>query len=274
MSIVGRVWEKLRRRPNMQKADIAIGEEYGFRETRKGDAPLQRVRILQHARGKKWKAEWIEPNPGLVDYVEAQHLVVRWTDSAAFIADEKAAKRLLDDNERNGYEDDSPLADALYTVFDGAGDQVRFYRGNLNGPPDALERVRRRARVEASPRTELEYVDRNGVVHLAFSEALALAKAFCAAEPSTMLTYIEPSERKWTRDVATGSDESRVELLSKYRAAWALVRQWTAQDPSATLRLEVERLQRLVLDAVYALQRAGLDQVAHRLREELGEAKE
>jgi hypothetical protein len=98
--------------------------------------------------------------------------------------------------------------------------------------------------------------------------------AFCAAEPSTALTAIEPTEKKWAREASTKADESMGLLLNEYRAAWALIRQWASLDPSAGLRSEIDRLQRLVLDAVYALQRAGLDQTAHRLRQELGEVDE
>ena len=37
---------------------------------RQPGAPMQRVRILEHVRVSKWRAEWIEPNPHLKDYVE------------------------------------------------------------------------------------------------------------------------------------------------------------------------------------------------------------
>ena len=37
----------------MQKSEIKAGEEYGLREARTLDASLQRIRILQHVRGKK-----------------------------------------------------------------------------------------------------------------------------------------------------------------------------------------------------------------------------
>jgi hypothetical protein len=47
----------------MQKSEIEVGKDYALRESRKPDALLQRVRILQFVRGKKWKAEWIEPTP-------------------------------------------------------------------------------------------------------------------------------------------------------------------------------------------------------------------
>lgn len=80
----------------MEKAGIEIGEEYGLREPRQPGAPLQRVRILEHVRGKKWRAEWIEPNPCLKDYVESQHLVVRWKDRKACLRDEENERRLRD----------------------------------------------------------------------------------------------------------------------------------------------------------------------------------
>ena len=72
--------------------------------------PAQRVKVLQHIRGKKWRAEWIEPNPGLVEYVESQNLVVRWKDRKAFLLDEEHDRKLRADNESHGYEEDSPLA--------------------------------------------------------------------------------------------------------------------------------------------------------------------
>src|ERR1700691_4200766 len=60
----------------MLKSEIKPGTEYAFREHRNERAPFHRIRILQHTRGTKWRAEWIEPSPGLVDYVESGQLVV------------------------------------------------------------------------------------------------------------------------------------------------------------------------------------------------------
>ncbi len=34
----------------------------------KPSAPLRHVRVTEHVRGNKWKAEWIEPKAGLTDY--------------------------------------------------------------------------------------------------------------------------------------------------------------------------------------------------------------
>jgi hypothetical protein len=58
-----------------------------------------------------------------------------------------------------------------------------------------------------------------------------------------------------------------VPLLNDYRASWALLRQWGGHDAAVAQReAEIQRLERLVWDAVYALQKAGLDSEAARLR--------
>lgn len=63
-----------------------------------------------------------------------------------------------------------------------------------------------------------------------------------------------------------GADH-KIELLNEYRASWALIRQWAGHDAAIAQReAEIERLERLVWDAVYALQKANLDREAVRLR--------
>jgi hypothetical protein len=56
-------------------------------------------------------------------------------------------------------------------------------------------------------------------------------------------------------------------LLNEYRASWALIPQWASHDAAVAQREgEIQKLQRLVWDAIYALQKAGLDDEASRLR--------
>jgi hypothetical protein len=58
-----------------------------------------------------------------------------------------------------------------------------------------------------------------------------------------------------------------VPLLNEYRASWALIRQWAGHDAAVAQReAEIQRLERLVWDAVYALQKAGLDKESAKLR--------
>src|SRR5688500_2789847 len=102
----------------MLKADIKPGTEYALREKRFAGAAVERVRIVEHLRGNKWKAEWIEPNPGLVHYVESGQLVSTWRGHRAFLAEEQHQSRLREQNERDGYRKDSPLDRALHEVFE------------------------------------------------------------------------------------------------------------------------------------------------------------
>jgi hypothetical protein len=82
----------------MEKVNIVGGEEYAFREVRGSKSPLQRIKVLQHLRHNKWQAEWIEPNPGLIDYVESAQIVVPWKERKAFLRNEENAAGLVERN--------------------------------------------------------------------------------------------------------------------------------------------------------------------------------
>jgi hypothetical protein len=252
----------------MWKADIKPGAEYALRERRSPGAPLQRVRILQHVRGKKWKAEWIEPNPGLVDYVESQNLIALWKDRRSVLRDEECNERIRRHNDALGYSEQSPIANALSEVFEAVGEKdLSFYKGILSGSADALERVKDRAGIDRTKASPLAYVDRDGTSHTPFDEALELAKAFCAKEPSAVLVQVETTEEEWSRKATAPGGDYRVGLLNEYRAAWALIRQWAGHDAAIAQREDrIKRLERLVWDAIYALQKAGQDDQAKRLR--------
>ena len=255
----------------MQKSEIEVGKEYALRESRKPDSPLQRIRILQFVRGKKWKAVWIEPNSGLVDYVESQNIIVCWKDHKAYVRDEERERQLREYNERQGYKPSSPLDNVLGGICEAAGEaQLSGYGGVITGPPDALERLKVRARVDQAKTYSYEYVDRHGTVHIPFDGALEIVKAFCAAEPSTVLIPIEATECEWTQKASLPGGGYIVGLLNEYRASWAIIRQWAGMDAAIAQReARIQQLERLVWDAVYALQKGKLDQEADRLRRAL-----
>jgi hypothetical protein len=126
----------------MQKSDIEAGKEYVFKEDKHSDASIQHIKIIEYIRGKKWKAEWIDPNTGLIDYVESQQLIVRWKDRKAFFRDEENARQIRTNNEKIKYEEDSPLANVLYQVYESLGEkELHYYRGVLSGNPEAIERI-------------------------------------------------------------------------------------------------------------------------------------
>ena len=255
----------------MQKSEIKIGQAYAFREKLNSKVQFQRVRILEYIRGKKWKAEWIDPNPGLIDYVESQHLIVRWKDHKAFLREEENDESLRRENERKGYKEGSPLCNVITEVFEAVReDGLGFYRGVLSGPPEALQRVKDRGKIKSENNSPYAYTDRSGIIHVPYSDALEIAKKFCMAEPNVILAKIEAVEREWTQESSRPGGEYLVDLLNEYRAAWAIIRQWTGLDPAIAQREKyIEQLERLVWDAIYALQKAGADDEAGRLRRAL-----
>lgn len=251
----------------MMKSWIKPGVEYAFREKRQPRGDVQRLRIVEHIRGNKWKAVWIQPNPGLVDYVESGQLVATWKEHKAFLKEEDNELSLKEENERNGYRKESPVDRAMYEVFESVGDDVSYYNGTLSGEPDALARVRTRATMDGKTDSAFGYVGRDGKLHLPFGDAVAIARGFCMAEPTTVLARVESTEREWAQEARRPGKDYVVGLLTEYRAAWALIRQWAGHDAALAQReVEIQRLERLVWDAVYALQKAGLDKEAARLR--------
>ena len=252
----------------VQRAEIKPGTEYAFREKRTPGGPVERVRIIEHIRGNKWRTEWIEPNPGLVDYVESGQILCHWKERRAFLEEEDHRERLHKYNQEQGYSENSPIAHALYQVFESVGEsEMSFYKGVLCASPEALDRLRMRAGMETGTRLPYSYINRQGKHQLPFKEALELARKFCATEPSAVLAGVEAAERKFADEARTPGNEFMVPLLNEFRAGWALIRQWTGHDPAIAAReAMLQKLQRLVWDAIYALQKAGLDSEASRLR--------
>jgi hypothetical protein len=234
-------------------------------------SPLEHVRIIGHIRRNKWKAKWIDPNPGLVDYAESGQLVCSWKERSAFLQEEENRDKIRKRNEEQGYSENSPVADALYEVFESVGENdMSFYKGVLRCSPEAIDRVRTRAKMKAGQNFPYAYTDRQGTLHLPFEEALELAQKFCAVEPATVLARVEAGERQWAREARTPGEEYMVPLLNEFRASWALIRQWTGHDPAIAQReAEIQVLERLVWDAIYALQKTGNDSESARLRRAL-----
>jgi hypothetical protein len=129
--------------------------------------------------------------------------------------------------------------------------------------PEAIERVCIRARMTTGEHSPYAHADRQGTIHLLFEEALEIARKFCAAEPSAVLAGVKATEREWGRETRTPGKEH-------IQASAALIRQWTGHDPVIAQReQEIQILERLVWDAIYALQKAGQDKEASRLRRAL-----
>jgi hypothetical protein len=182
---------------HVEKTAIIVGKDYAFRERRITGSPFQRVRVLQHIRGNKWKTQWVEPNPGLTDYITSGQIIVIWQDHKAFLKDEANSIRLAEINKRDGFERDSPIIEAIEQVFDSMADDISCYRDTVSGTRDAFARIKTRAKYNEASEPYGAYADRNGTVYWPLQPGLELARKFCAAEPSTVLVVIEATEREW-----------------------------------------------------------------------------
>jgi hypothetical protein len=254
---------------NMLNADLIPGQEYAFREKRIVGSPLHRVKLLEHVRGRKWRAKWIKPNPNLIDYLSTEQVIVPWKDQAAFLKEERNRESMRKHNSERGYSASSPISEAVESVIDSVGDEVRFNNGDLSGTRDQLERLRVRARLDALQLHEIlpSYLDRQGRLHLPFETAVELARALCMTEPGTPLTNVEATERNWSLTATRPNGEYIIPLLNHHRASWALIRQWCGQDAAIAARENrIAELERLVWDAVYVLQKAGSEGEANKLR--------
>lgn len=252
----------------MVGSELKAGAEYAFRERPNTRTPLTRITLIQHVRGARWKAKWIDTHPGLVDYVTTRQIIVPWKEHKQFLQEEKDLACLREHNLTSGYKEDSPVTDALQQIFETAGDGISYDRGILRTSFDAVNRVRSRCRL---PDYELKlpaYQCRDGSLRLPHDQAEQLGRAFCMAEPAPVLVDIEATERKWATETGLPGNEFQVPLLNQYRASWALIRQWCGFDAAIAERdKRIESLERLVWDAIYALQRAGLTTEAVRLRQ-------
>lgn len=61
---------------------------YALREGRAKTGDFQHVKVIERARGRKWRVKWIEPSPGLVDYVSAMAIIRLWSEHKKVTKDE------------------------------------------------------------------------------------------------------------------------------------------------------------------------------------------
>lgn len=198
-------------------------------------------------------------------------IIVPWEQHRSFLTDEANREKLMEHVRKCGFDIDSPLENALHCVFENVGEAAfRYDRGVLRGRLEQLERVKERAKCQEDLMRPPSYTDREGFVHVPLDTALDLARKFCTVEPAAVLADVEATERKWSLKVTTSDGEYLVSLLNSYRAAWALIRQWCGMDAAIASREgRIAALEKLVWDAVYALQKAGLDNDADKLRRKL-----
>lgn len=258
---------------DMQRGDITVGEDYAVREPPKKGVEFQRVKALEFVRGSKWKVQWVEPNPGLIDYLTSKNFIVPWRDRTTFLRDEDRAAALERAVDASGFPgEDHPLTRAVELIFDAAGDRdISLFRGVLTSRGDALERFAARAGADVASDPP-GYTDRFGSHHHPWSIALELAERFANLEPRTVLDEIDTIDRKWSTELRELGGQHLAPLLSQYRASFAIIRQWAGHDEAVAIREErIKELQQLLTSVMWELRRPGPDteRIARRIERAL-----
>jgi hypothetical protein len=90
------------------------------------------------------------------------------------------------------------------------------------------------------------FIDRKGVAHLTYRTALKWAQAFAMAEPQTVGLYLTDWEERLKAEGWQPGQREAHSLLRQQGPAYALVRSWCGEADREQLRVELERLRRLV----------------------------
>jgi hypothetical protein len=100
---------------------------------------------------------------------------------------------------------------------------------------------------------------------MAFIERIA--RAFAAVEPEAVIRHIEREEGELkARGYLPGESVSHL-LLEKHQPAFSLARSWAGfENEIKALRAQIERLARICEMAAYALEAAGQESEARRVR--------
>lgn len=163
---------------------------------------------------------------------------------------------------------DKALAEAACAVLASTGEAGAFV-AELGMAMDEreLQRILDRAGLTTDPVAlhPLAYRDRHGQVHMPLDAAVAVAKAFAAAEPETVVRYLDDEEEELRIKGATG-ERWYHQYLRELSPGYALARQWAGLEQEAEmLRKEIARLRTLLCTAAYDLKAAGQERKSGRL---------
>jgi hypothetical protein len=253
----------------MESAALEIGRLYAYRENRRAKSEMLKVKLIAKVgRGGKVKIRFEDgPHPGLEEYVRTAHLIVSWADRKAVLRDEERSQRI--DEYSRGSHADHAIVEAVSSILASSGEpSAGAGVSGLTMPEQEIARIMGRAGVDGEPATlhHLAFRNRHGDVQMPFDAAEKLARAFAAAEPETVLMYLDDQESTLKHQGYRPGDHYLHDLLRQYTPGWAVARQWAGFDQEVDqLKKEIGRLRGLVSQAVYDLRDAGADAKARRL---------
>jgi hypothetical protein len=251
---------------------LEVGRFYAFREKRAPDEPMLKVKLLDKV-GRKGKVKIRfeqGPHPGLEEYVTTRQIVVAWGQRKNVLRDEERAAQL---EEHRRQFSDPALGEAASAVLESTGESGAHADGGGTFMAESeLQRIMDRAGLEGEPASlhALAFRDRAGWVHLPLEATVSLAQAFAAAEPQTVVRYLDDSEEEMRLRGNEPGDRWWHGYLRERLPGFAIARQWAGlQQEAEMLRQEISRLRRLVSTAAFDLQAAGEERKARRLQRAL-----
>ena len=276
----------------MESQALVIGRSYAYREKRSPACPLLKVKLLDKV-GRKGKLKISGPttrataccplgkvgrkgklkirceggpHPGLEEYVSSRQLVVPWGERRALLRDEERAARL--EQHARGLSDKA-LTEAASAVLESTGEPGAYAGETTTWMSEAeLQRTLDRAGVQTPPADlhPFAYRDRHGNIHLSLDAVVAVARAFAAAEPQTVISYLDDREEELRLKGNLPGERWHHEYLRELSPGFALARQWAGLErESEMLRKEIARLRGLLSNAAYDLKSAGQELKASRL---------
>lgn len=245
----------------MEGHQLVVGRTYAFREKRTPNSPMLKVKLLDKLRRKdKIRIRFEDgPHPGLEDYASTRQLVTTWTDRKTVLRDEEREHRLAE-YEQGG--EDKALREAVYAVLGASGEP------GCGESEAELQRILDRAGVETAPAAlhPLGFVDRRGTARLPLEALAAVAKAFAAAEPNTVIGYLDDHDEELRLKGNQPGERWYHEYRRELSPGYALARQWAGLEQEAEmLRKEIARLRGLISTAAYDLESAGQERKSRRL---------
>jgi hypothetical protein len=206
------------------------------------------------------------PHPGLEEYVSTRQIVVPWGQRNAVLRDERLSAALDDYSRGRG---DPALGEAASAILESTGEPGAGAAADGTMMSEAeLQRVCDRAGLTKTPADlhPLAFRDRRGDVRLPLDATVELARAFAAAEPHTVIGYLDDREEEMRLRGNQPGERWWHEYLREKAPGFALARQWAGLEQEAEmLRKEIARLRSLVSRAVSELKSVGAERKAQTL---------
>ena len=157
-------------------------------------------------------------------------------------------------------------AEAVDAVMTASGEYGGYSR-RWTTDRGSAERLWARGGLEGLPVFDhpANFEDRHGNWHLTFETAVRASQAFAAAEPELVDLYLRGLEEELKAEGFRPGNRDSHDLLRELAPAHALARSWSQRPRGEAAEREVERLQRLVSEAIAALRSHGHASVASRI---------